>query len=49
MLGVGGLTRRVDEPEKSPPLPLAEEPPLPMATETLDPAAVQPIPGVGPR
>jgi multidrug resistance protein len=49
MLGVGGLTHRVDEPQKSPPKPLADEPALPMPTETLDPAAIQPIPSVGPR
>jgi MFS family permease len=49
MLGVGGLTRRVTEPQKSPPKPVEGEPALPMSTESLDPAAIQPIPSVTQR
>ncbi len=43
MLGVGALTRRIAEPQKSPPHPLAPEPPLSIAVDPLEPAAIQPV------
>ena len=46
MLGVGVLTRRVAEPQKSPPHPLAPEPPSSMPVDPLDPAAIQPVANV---
>jgi hypothetical protein len=49
MLGVGGLTRRVEEPLKSPPIPLASDSPLSMTIDPLDPAAIQPVAKVTPQ
>lgn len=47
MLGVGGLTRRIAEPQKV--KPLAEEPPGALAAEPIEPGAMPPVPTATPQ
>ncbi len=52
MLGVSGLTRRVEEPQKSPPKPLPDELAVLQAAQAVDPrnpTAIPPLPSITPR